>query len=61
MLASDRYAADVVASREEAHSNGISAVPTFVIEGQYMLQGAHPTDAWVRALRQMESELATTT
>jgi predicted DsbA family dithiol-disulfide isomerase len=61
VLASDRYAQDVVAAREEAHSDGIAAVPTFVVEGHYMLQGAHETAAWVRALRQIEQELATTT
>lgn len=59
ILASDRYADDVRADREEAHANGISAVPTFVIEGQYMLQGAHETEAWVRALHTIDKELST--
>ena len=31
-------------------SNGITAVPTFVIEGEWMLQGAHETEKWVKAL-----------
>lgn len=58
MLASDQYAAEVRAAREEAYGNGIAAVPTFVVEGQYMLQGAHETAAWVKALRHMAEELA---
>ena len=46
------------AEREEAYSNGIAAVPTFVIEGEWMLQGAHPTEAWVKALTRLSQELA---
>ena len=60
-LATDDEAAFVRAEREEAYGHGVSAVPTFVVEGHYMLQGAHETAAWVRALRQIEQELATTT
>jgi predicted DsbA family dithiol-disulfide isomerase len=58
LLASDGEAAFVRAEREEAYSNGIAAVPTFVIEGEWMLQGAHPTEAWVRALTRLSHELA---
>lgn len=58
VLASDRYAAEVRAEREEAHRDGIAAVPTFVIEGEWMLQGAHPTEAWVKALTRLSQELA---
>lgn len=53
VLASDRYADHVRAEREEAHRNGIAAVPTFVIDGEWMLQGAHDTSAWVRALNKL--------
>jgi predicted DsbA family dithiol-disulfide isomerase len=59
LLASDRYAAEVRAEREEAHRNGIAAVPTFVVEGEWMLQGAHETSAWVKALTRLSVELAT--
>lgn len=58
LLASDGEAAFVRAEREEAYSNGIAAVPTFVIEGEWMLQGAHPTEAWVKALTRLSQELA---
>jgi predicted DsbA family dithiol-disulfide isomerase len=50
----------VQAEREEAYGNGISAVPTFVVEGQWMLQGALDTDKWVKALAHMAAELAGT-
>ena len=60
LLASDDEADFVQAEREEAYGNGISAVPTFVVEGQWMLQGALDTDKWVKALAHMEAELAGT-
>lgn len=50
VLSSDRYADHVRAERETAHQQGIAAVPTFVVDDGWMLQGAHDTDAWVRAL-----------
>jgi len=58
VLASDRYADEVRAARQDAYSNGIAAVPTFVVEGQYVLQGALETESWVRALTHMQRELA---
>jgi predicted DsbA family dithiol-disulfide isomerase len=61
VLESERYADEVRAERDEAHRNGIAAVPTFVVEGQWMLQGAHDTSAWVKALRHMSDDLAAST
>jgi predicted DsbA family dithiol-disulfide isomerase len=58
-LATDDEAEFVHAERAEAYANGITAVPTFVIEGEWMLQGAHETEKWVRALTHIQSELAT--
>jgi predicted DsbA family dithiol-disulfide isomerase len=58
VLASGRYADDVRAAREEAYRDGITAVPTFVVEGRYLLQGALETTSWVKALRHMDEELA---
>ena len=59
VLASDRWASEVREERAEAHRSGIAAVPTFVVEGEWMLQGAHDTAAWVKALTHMQAELAT--
>lgn len=56
-LATDDEADFVRAEREEAYSNGIDAVPTFIVEGQWMLQGALDTDKWVKALTHIQSEL----
>ncbi len=61
VLASDAFADRVHADREEAHRNGITAVPTFVVEGEWMLQGAHDTAAWARALTHLHAELAART
>lgn len=58
LLASDAEAEHVRAEREEAYGNGINAVPTFIVEGQWMLQGALETESWVKALSHMSSELA---
>jgi predicted DsbA family dithiol-disulfide isomerase len=56
-LATDDEADFVRAEREEAYGNGINAVPTFIVEGQWMLQGAVDTDKWVKALTHIQSEL----
>lgn len=59
LLASDEEADFVRAERAEAHGNGINAVPTFVVEGEWVLQGALDTDKWVKALTHIQSELDT--
>jgi predicted DsbA family dithiol-disulfide isomerase len=58
LLAGDDEADHVRHEREEAHRNGIAAVPTFVIEGEWMLQGALETDRWAKVLTHVGSELA---
>ena len=60
VLASDEQADEVRAQREQAYGNGINAVPTFIVEGKWMLQGALETDKWVKALTHMSSELGAT-
>ena len=57
VLASDAEADTVRAEEALAHEEGIAAVPTFVVEGRWMLQGAHPTAAWLRALPKLRAEL----
>ena len=52
MLASDRYAADVRADEQTAHSFGISAVPTFVVDRRIGASGAHPPEALLSLLNQ---------
>jgi len=57
LLASDGEADFVQGERAEAHEHGILAVPTFVVEGEWMLQGAHETEKWVKALTHIQHEL----
>jgi predicted DsbA family dithiol-disulfide isomerase len=55
-LASGAEATTVRAEEAAAHENGIAAVPTFVVAGKWMLQGALETDQWVRALTKLQAE-----
>jgi predicted DsbA family dithiol-disulfide isomerase len=58
VLATDAEAATVRDEEALAHREGIAAVPTFVVEGRWMLQGALETEKWVRALTRLQAELA---
>jgi predicted DsbA family dithiol-disulfide isomerase len=58
VLATDAEAAAVREEEALAHREGIAAVPTFVVEGRWMLQGALETDKWIRALTRLSEELA---
>ncbi|MFL5864439.1 MAG: DsbA family oxidoreductase [Solirubrobacteraceae bacterium] len=51
-LASDRYADEVREDERTAHSFGISAVPTFVVDRSLGASGAHPPQALLDLLRQ---------
>lgn len=48
----------VDADQAEAHERGIAAVPSAVIEGEWLLQGAHPVASWAKAFRHIAGELA---
>jgi len=56
MLASDRGLAEVEAKLAQAHTLGISSVPTFVIDGRWAISGAQPPEAFANALRQIAAE-----
>ena len=58
VLATDAEAATVRAEEAAAHREGIAAVPTFVVEGEWMLQGALEPEKWVKALTRLDAELA---
>jgi len=53
MLASAEGVAEVQAALGRAQAMGIRAVPTFVIDGQHGIQGAHPPEALAEALRKL--------
>ncbi len=51
-LASDQGAAEIDEAFDAARTLGITAVPTFVIDGRYAVQGAQPASDLVRVLEQ---------
>ena len=56
VLATDRYAAEVVADIQLARALGISGVPFFVIDRRYGVSGAQPADLLLRALETARAE-----
>jgi len=55
-LESDRGRREVAAFLEQAADNGISAVPTFVINGQWAIPGAQDTETFVNVLRRLNEK-----
>ena len=58
MLSSDEGLADVQAQIARAGTLGITAVPSFVIDGRYLIQGAQPPEAFAQILAQVAAEQA---
>lgn len=56
MLASDAYAAEVNADIAEAREIGITGVPFFVLDRQYGVSGAQPTETFLQVLQQVWAE-----
>lgn len=56
ILASDRYANDVRAEENYWRREGVQAVPTFIINGKYVISGGHPPEAFERALSKIAAE-----
>jgi predicted DsbA family dithiol-disulfide isomerase len=57
-LETDDLLAEVRADIDEAHQLGISAVPTFVFEGQWAVQGGQETSTFLRVLEQVAQQTA---
>jgi predicted DsbA family dithiol-disulfide isomerase len=55
-LASDRGTTEVAAELASAHENGITAVPTYVINGQWAIPGAQEPETFAQVLRKMAAE-----
>lgn len=53
VLASERHTGEVRAAEREWQEAGIRAVPSLVIDGRHLLQGAHPPEVFAQALRQI--------
>jgi predicted DsbA family dithiol-disulfide isomerase len=58
-LASDEGLAEVKGEIRGARELGITAVPTFVFEGRYGVQGAQPASAFLQAFETIARESAT--
>ena len=58
LLASDEGLAEVHAQLAQARSMGISAVPTFVIDGRYAVQGGQAPEVFAQTLRQAMADAA---
>lgn len=57
-LATGEGEAETKAEIEEARRLGITAVPTFVFEGKWAVQGAQPASTFLRALEEIAAEIA---
>ncbi|MER5639792.1 DsbA family oxidoreductase [Kitasatospora sp. NPDC002227] len=60
-LAGEEGTAEVRAQLEEARRLGISAVPTFVFEGKYAVQGGQEAETFLQVLTQVAAETDATT
>ncbi|HVJ38437.1 MAG TPA: DsbA family oxidoreductase [Stenotrophomonas sp.] len=56
LLQSDEGLAEVQAQLAQAQALGITAVPSFVIDGRYLVQGAQPPETFARTLAQIAAE-----
>jgi predicted DsbA family dithiol-disulfide isomerase len=52
-LASDEGARELEAELDGARARGVTAVPTFVFDGRYVVEGAQPTAVFLDVLRQV--------
>ncbi|HUF57237.1 MAG TPA: DsbA family oxidoreductase [Thermohalobaculum sp.] len=53
LLESDADIAELGEEDAEARRMGVTGVPTFIVAGRYVLQGAQETATWVRAIREI--------
>jgi len=60
-LDSDRGVAEVQAEIDDAQSNGITAVPTYVFDREWAVPGAQDADTFERVLRKMAANALTAT
>lgn len=50
LLDSDADADDIASRDADARAKGVSAVPTFLIAGQYVVSGAQPPEMWAQVI-----------
>ena len=52
-LADGRFRARIAAATQDAHSLGINAIPSFVLDNRMLLVGAYPHEVFERAFAQL--------
>lgn len=60
LLDSDADRDDVHARDAHARERGIRAVPTFIIGNRHAVEGAQPTDLWLRVIDELKGEAPST-
>jgi predicted DsbA family dithiol-disulfide isomerase len=58
LLAGDAFTDEVIADRAAAVEMGITGVPAFVLEGEWMIPGAQDVDTFVRILERARERLS---
>ncbi len=56
VLESDHYATEVRELEQQNHQTGISAVPAFIINNRYMINGGQPVESFEKALTSISAE-----
>lgn len=56
LLASDAGVAEVQADLDQAQALGITAVPSFVIDGRYLVQGGQPPETFAQVLAELAAK-----
>ncbi|QBY03747.1 DsbA family oxidoreductase [Thalassotalea sp. HSM 43] len=56
VLHEDRYLDDIRSLQQQFHQQNIQAVPAFIINGQYLISGAHPVESWQQILTKIINE-----
>lgn len=57
VLDSTQYTDEVRALEQQNHQNGINAVPAFIINNKYMINGGQPVEIFEKALIDMANEM----
>jgi predicted DsbA family dithiol-disulfide isomerase len=58
LLASEADADDIAARDADARKKGVTAVPTFLIAQQYVVQGAQPPEVWAQVIEELSAKMA---
>lgn len=58
LLATDADRDDLAARDAHARSRGVNAVPTFLIDNRYVVQGAQPVEAWQGIIDDIAAQIA---